>query len=500
VSGVEPAAGGRVELYSINFSFGTCDRTWRWRLPPDTSTAPENVAPEALVGFATARAVALAPAAVGTGDDVVTDGGTEAPLPSQTPAAALSLGHMGLREDMTLYIRQEAAGRVWYWFQKYLPADGQHIPAGKPLRLPSHATDAEVAASRTRSNGAKPAASYQHPWQFVRASVFEAIHARFSHFGVYRPVVDSRSQYYAIDIERGVEAVRSRGESQVWEDFARDLFILCDSLDWDRLNDRLRLLPQDPAAAVLDPSVLSSLPEDLANVLLLVADALVGRADLDDVTRTVQDLMNSPFVRSEHTRGLFHERFRFRLLDRGPLGWILVHWDKRDDDLIAFSNTLPQSLALRPPGAAGPTMSGRVLRRRVVRCPPVVLEARLRVARQGGRPSAVTIRFRSPGSDEELRENIWRVSLGALGGPADGPFGNHVVLFDRLRHEAFAREAPGSDWHSHVWDVAAEPASVVDDVTAYVAETGRRANGLSLWFENVTGHVATPDLLIIEDA
>jgi hypothetical protein len=512
VSGVEAAAGGRVELYSINFSFGTCDRTWRWRLPPDTSTPPENVGPSNLVSFATSpaatgtvgqggtTALALGPAVVATGGEVVIDVGTDAPRPPEPPTATLLPGQMGLREDMTLYIRQEASGRAWYWFQKYLPADGQHVPAGEALELPSNATEADVAESRTRTNGPKPKDPYPHRWQFVRAPAFEAMHARFSHFGVYKPAVDSRSQYYTFEVGCGAAAARSRGETQAWEDFARDLFILCDCLDWGRVNDRLRPLLQNPAAVVLDPSILSELPEDLGNALGVIAGALVGRADIDDVARAVQDLVNTPFVLSEHKRGLFHDRFRFRLLDRGPLGWILVHWDKRDDDLMAFSNTLPQRLELRPLGAQGPMVTGRVLRRRVVRRPPVVPEARLRVLRQGERPTAVSIRFRSPGTDEDLLENVWRVSLGALGGPADGPFGVHVVLFDRLRHEAFTRETPGSDWHAHVWNVAAESAAVVDDVAAYVSESGRRASGLSLWFENVTGHVATPDLLLVEEA
>jgi hypothetical protein len=43
------------------------------------------------------------------------------------------------------------------------------------------------------------------------------------------------------------------------------------------------------------------------------------------------------FVRTVHNRPLFSERFRLKLLRRPPIGHILVHWDKRDDDSFNWS-------------------------------------------------------------------------------------------------------------------------------------------------------------------
>ena len=49
----------------------------------------------------------------------------------------------------------------------------------------------------------------------------------------------------------------------------------------------------------------------------------------------------SSALRRKHRKGLFHEQFRLSFRLREPIGWIMVHWDKRDDDLLPFRNMQP---------------------------------------------------------------------------------------------------------------------------------------------------------------
>jgi hypothetical protein len=177
VTGDAARAYTRVRIYSINFSWGTMDRTWRWRLLP---TATE-------VRYFDAAAEA-------SGAEPIDDGGREAVYP-QT---------IRLRGDMTLHVkgtRDNPAGRpeVGRWYQRYLPAANALLPAADALAA-----------------NARPAIGYSHPWKFLPERVFE-LADQFSHFGVYDNV-DSRCHYYLVEPASSSDELAFAGVPGPWVD------------------------------------------------------------------------------------------------------------------------------------------------------------------------------------------------------------------------------------------------------------------------------------------
>jgi hypothetical protein len=143
----------RAVVYSINFSFSTMDRTWRWRSLPG-------------------QAEYFGSDAERTAEPI------NASLPNRVYPETIRL-----REDMTIHVKgtqQQPDGSITVgrWVQRYLPAGNHLVPAA-----PDPA-------------GNRPATGYQHPWRFLPEPVFEAAD-HFSHLGVYG-AVDSRTQYYPV--------------------------------------------------------------------------------------------------------------------------------------------------------------------------------------------------------------------------------------------------------------------------------------------------------------
>jgi hypothetical protein len=147
-------ASGTAVLYSINFSFSTMDRTWRWRSLP-------------------APAAYFASDAAAGAEQIPTTGG-----------ACVYPETVRLREDMTIHLkgrrlRADNTAEVGRWYQRYLPASNAPVPPAEEL-VPA----------------ARPPRGYTHAWKFLPETVFRNAD-KFSHFGVY-DTVDSRTQYYPV--------------------------------------------------------------------------------------------------------------------------------------------------------------------------------------------------------------------------------------------------------------------------------------------------------------
>ena len=231
IAGKDPVTG-RHELYSINFSWGTLDRTWRWRFYPDNAEVIEN----------------------------------ETSVDAEKPHSIYPQT-VGIREDMTIYMKGTLKIgdqiHVGYWYQKYLPADNYEVPGEDKLT----------------GQNSKPQKRYNHQWKFISDNNFHVADS-YSHFGVYNPTVDSRSQYYPL-IGQPPQSL----ESTRWTDKADELF-------------------------VIQPCV---------NL---------------NTTRIVVHRPPSQFKDSENER---REWTSFKIVNRGKKhGWIAMHWDKREDDLLSF--------------------------------------------------------------------------------------------------------------------------------------------------------------------
>lgn len=403
VTGMDPATRAG-EIYSINFSWGTIDRSWRWRPLPAPSPNPPPTDAEALEETILVR-----------------PGQPECVYP-QT---------IGLREDMTIHLKgtSEKAGQaatVGRWYQRYLPATNRLEPPSEQL-LPN----------------VRPQARYGHLWKFLPEAAFRRAD-QFSHFGVYDQV-DSRTQYYVVEPASNSDADRlTAGGPGPWIDERRQLFVLAGKFRY--------AAPSRPDIGIRRPP------------------------------------------------SMFNPETRLRIVPRGVLGWIAMHWDKRDDDLVPFSNLLP----LLPPATVeltNGTQRARVtLRaRRWVEEPPVVRSVEFAWT---GLPNATAvITLTTPQNQRKLDderaawldqdpdrlvfENVWRVRMAAFDAS-----GTVVSLFDATTDVRFARTSSGS-WVCRWTPTAGEVASL----RSYCSPVGALVAGTSIWFEDVVGHVSVPEQL-----
>ena len=186
-------------IYSINFSWGTMDRTWRWRnLPPGA------------VSFFT-----------DTGDETISATDMESVYPQS----------IRLRDDMTIHLKgthkvnnERTVGR---WYQRYLPANNNLVPPASQL----------VA-------GQIPSSGYNHHWKFLPERVFR-LADNFYCFGVYDQV-DSRAQYYDVTPSTPTDIANLvAGGPGPWIDDRNQLYVSQWKFRWPE--------PHRPGADPIDP-------------------------------------------------------------------------------------------------------------------------------------------------------------------------------------------------------------------------------------------------------
>lgn len=446
------------ELYSIHAAFGTWDRTWRWRELPTSKIDGRTPVPE---GF-------------------------------------------GLREDMTLYVRETCPDGARVWFQRYLPATLKAPPDGNDLKLVGNPDKPPE-----RNLGlAKPDEQIEYPWQWLPADVFEFCHRHATHFGCYETSVDWRWQYYRVEVLEGEEFLLGQPEDTRWVDVDRRLSIVQECIDWERLN-----------AALGGEGDVAMSPELLARILVLAAsipgtavgglsaaaiEALFGALNQWDGLEGVRDLLCSfytalrddgHFIRETHHEGLFNDGFHLRLRRREPFGFVLTHFDKRDDDLLPFrlhgKDGGPVEIVLRPLGASATTPRVVLgLRSHVeVRDIPRVCRAEVTVERgeAGGR---LRVRLLPAVGADQVDENLWRLKIGCVQRSQTGAMESFATHFDRTRLSADRRSVEASGWHEYEWELNGGD---IEALTACCGAEAWRDSGTSLWFEDIVGHLGTAD-------
>ena len=436
VNGTDPGTQ-RQEIYSINFSCATSDYSWRWRAFPETTAT-----------------LLLSAADVRSGGETI----------DPTQADTVYLQTLRLREDMTIHVkgthRMSYARdqiRVGRWFQKYLPADGQPVPAAQQL---STATDGVTPN--------KPSTGYSHPWQFLPEDTFQRADT-FSHFGVYQQV-NSRSQYYTVEV--GDEQLTGTTPDSRWQDDSQQLGMTRAKFDWE-------ILSGGGGTAVLD-QIATAFPAGPDSL-----EALVWF--LPTHTKQFQSSYNP-------------DRIFLRLANRGPLGWIATHWDKRDDDLDVFDN-LPLQVSLMLGGADTAISLQLTLQSQVrVISVPAINQVVVTVQWEKGRVVKAVVSFQSvvasqllsagpldANGENKVWENVWRVMIGVI--PAGSPA---IAIFDRIAPGNFTLR-PGSDgWFDADW--APQDSAEASNIAKYCSERGQAEDGASVWFEDVVGHVSRADL------
>jgi hypothetical protein len=374
--------------------------------------------------------------------------------------------------------------------------EGFKLPPHQRVPLPTDLASLAAVVEMMRAqvplievpNGLMPAEPYKHGWNVLPAPVWEYVHKHYSHFGCYENSVNWRSQFYLVDLPDGLPGWISE-DTRLTDPDGR-LTIRQPTLDWRVVN---ALLEGNPL-----PADVTLAQDQIANFNLLIASlvqSLITGVDLRTQLLALLDLLTkAPFSLEIHRDGLFEPGFRLKLLHRPPLGYILVHWDKRDDDLLPFRPFLGsgdtasiEAILHGPHGEMVPV----VLRQwQGVMFPPAVHEVEVTLSE-----SIVTIRFRPAALSNgapDLKANIWRVRLGALTNEG-GTLGPATVLLSVLRHEAFQPEATDSGWQCFDWNLENESPSIAQRARQACTKHGQQALATSVWFEDVVGHVRIAD-------
>ncbi|MFG1834051.1 hypothetical protein [Micromonospora chersina] len=433
-------ADQRHEIYTICFNYGVSDHTWRWRRYP----AAEQV----IVDAATAQDA---------------DQDFPAIMNSGSANAYVAVNTLDLRDDTTLHVRgtrRERAGaplRAGRWVQRYLPADCRHVPAPHQL------------------TGGKPKVGFGHGWDFVSETAYRRAD-QFYQFGVYEPDIDSRCQYYEVELLPGEDG-RVPDVQDVVGGVWRN----------DQESSPVERLHHNTTNFVWKPT------KNNSGMIELSGDALL------------RDRRTLP------TMSMYEPTTRFRLLERKPHGVILVFYDKRDDELQPASD-LPHETLLREDfedaaiptewgnetggQACGPTPFPRpprtirllVKRNKRLLHPPIVRKAQVIV-----RGVNLSISFWTPQTEDEVNENIWKVNLAAIDDTGVVP------ICSLTRHGTFIRrgrpDAPlpfnhagdlGDEWrYDGLYKV--DP-KMIERVNRFCTPAGHVDYATSLWFEDIVGH------------
>ncbi|HYP12420.1 MAG TPA: hypothetical protein VEQ63_00730, partial [Bryobacteraceae bacterium] len=216
--GTKPEDPSTAELYSINFSWSTMDRTWRWRKFP---------APACYFKAGTAQFEQM----------------EEAACPPAPEPGCVYPETIRLREDMTIHVkgmRRMADGTVskGRWFQRYLPATNK-MPA--------------VAAA-----GSRPEA-YTHQWRFMTEEAWAAAD-RFSHLGVYG-IVNSRMQCYVLQFSKPeTRTILEQAGAGPWFEPNGKLWVEGYSFRWQTLQLHWPPVLPPPKGARRPPSLFNPAP------------------------------------------------------------------------------------------------------------------------------------------------------------------------------------------------------------------------------------------------
>ncbi len=191
VTGTDPATS-TWKIYSINFSWGTMDRTWRWRELPAKEARLLNAPDDETIP-------AIPPSNDGQ------------PPPSDTVYPQT----IRLRDDMTINLKGTRNNIVGRWYQRYLPPDNNLVPPEE----------------RLMAGRQMPAEHYNHPWKFLPEPVFQ-LADKFQFFGVYDDSVDTRVQYYDVTPAPGEDAKLAITPGP-WVDDQHQLYVSQWKFKWD---------------------------------------------------------------------------------------------------------------------------------------------------------------------------------------------------------------------------------------------------------------------------
>ena len=219
---------------------------------------------------------------------------------------------------------------------------------------------------------------------------------------------------------------------------------------------------------------------------------------------------------------MYEQTTRFRLLERSPLGLIAIFHDKRDDELQPASDlprevvfvedfedaTIPDAwdqetggVALEPPATTPRSIRVLVKSNKRLIHPPIVTKALIAIEKGKGK-HGLRVSFWTPKNDQDVCQNIWKVSLAGVDESGVLPIFSRQRFGSFVRHSQPSAPLPmdftgtlGDAWkYEWFWeDINKEMADTIDRLCT---PEGHATYATSLWFEDVVGHRSTPQELL----
>jgi len=447
-------------LFSINFSYGSIDRQWRSRSYPKGIKVRTGINPE----DALTRIIHW-----NSAFDHPTRGILSPPhhhINQDLATSSIYPETLHIREDMTISIRGYKESHLGRWFQRYLPCTRQY-----------------------------PKNEFEHPWRFLPEEAFQRADA-FSHFGVYDQV-DSRNQYYIVEV---IEPPLKKLECPIkLQDKDKALSIKGIKFHWGlfkNINDLNNFLDEGDGE--------NHLPKHIheGSELEVLSKKLFFKWN-DDNRNSTYDGQYRKSRTSAH-----NEFATFKLLDRGPLGYLLVWEDKRDDDLISISD-LPRGpitftlennynvVGHMPPRDRHHTIHAisdtnniklRILRNKRITSLPNVQNVSLSLLENN---TKLQISIETKQNEIDAIENLWAIRIAAL--PESGN-PERIMIYEAeslLKHDDFVIDYDAKSNLLTLEGIINIDASFID----YLDDKGALKHATSVWFEDIVGHVSTPDLI-----
>ncbi|GAA0872173.1 hypothetical protein GCM10009117_13200 [Gangjinia marincola] len=366
-----------------------------------------------------------------------------------------------------------------YWYQHVFPADTLPRPLKRYLKSDS-----------------QPMNGYDHPWYFMGEAGFH-LAEKFPVFAAYESKIVPRTQYYTVELlnSPGRELDIHEIKEFIWYNGG-----------WDLQDDSKKALYHNTVNFTWKLKEVSS-PE-------------VQNYDEIPLRQLVKNRRNN------NNLSMFEDKTPFKLLDRGPLGLILVFADIRDDDLQVVSN-LPQEICLDRPikkSPLNPKEFDRIGQKDQLSqmnqeapdeiklilkehqefvMPPIVDLIKIKWKHNH---SKLQIEIYSPLAEHRLLENIWIMTIGYI---EDG------VEYILVRLQVAGNFERNKKDHIGLIDSATieqriDPERAYCGTLIFSEEDILKAKeilhqknitlrGLSIWLENAVGQIALPDRIEIDN-
>lgn len=452
------------EFYTINFSWGSSDYSWRCRSAKPTQQT------KAIGGL--------------TWDNSTGD--------VSYPQS------LRMREDMTLCMKGKKGGVNGYWFQPYLRAGSELFPHRSQLSSAPPPTSSGPTRPRIKAN--KPQMD-NRPWSFMTQTAFESAD-QFSHICAYQ-TVRARNQYYKIKVNDHAAMLEAHKKDPMeqerhWTASWDDLYISRMGLNWRNppAGDFFKVknfIKKDGKGTCT-----SMFNKDL-RFKLSYRGALGWIATFAD--KRDDDL--APLTGMGKTVPLKKTEFFLSGANKDSSGVIDLDYEFSSRTVKSVPLTLINRIVptgLRP-AASAEFQTVQFQENRTVEGAPRIKQVTVELLQPANPAAGIAVTLRTDLFQADLAENVWAVYMAGLEGSGENV--KVVPILAAWRENHFSLHKDNGDGTFDYRAVFEKGSSALiggtDAIGKFCTQKGRVELGTSIWFEDAVGHVAPADETIFSN-